>query len=168
MARPLACPVCRITLPAGDTHCPLCGLRIAALPRRTRKASSNVDIATDPAAGATTVDAPISVLQALARGGVSGLALVAAAALVALVVTRGNAFAAGWSNAAFFTGGVAMTVALVLGGVRVRRIVGDLDTMRHRARHGPERYAHDHVRLAIAVAATVSLAAAVVLALAAH
>jgi hypothetical protein len=164
MARPLSCPVCRITLPEGDTHCPRCGLRIAALPRPPRRAAGDTDAATDPNAE----PAPITVAQALSRGAVSGLALVAAAAILALVVTRGNAFAAGWSNAAFFTGGIAMTLALFLGGVRVRRIVGDLDTMRHRARHGPDRYAHDHVRLAIAVAALVSLVAAVLLALAAH
>jgi hypothetical protein len=164
MARPLSCPLCAVTLRDGETNCPRCGLRIAALPRRQRNAGA----ATEPAADGAAVQAPITVSQALARGALSGLALVAAAAIVALIVTRGNAFAAGWSNAAFFTGGVAMTVALALGGIRVRRIMGDLDTMRHRARHGPERYAHDHVRLAIAVAATMSLVAAIILALVAH
>jgi hypothetical protein len=164
MARPLSCPVCRIDLPDGDTHCPRCGLRIAPLPRRARRQSTAVDAS----GGVVAADTPISIPQALVFGLLGGVALVALAALIALAVSRGSAFATALSNAAFFTGGVTMTLAVVLGGVRVRRIVGDVETMRRRALSGGERLVHDHVRLAVGTAAAMPLAVAVALAVAAH
>jgi len=165
MPRPLTCPVCRIAVPEGGTHCARCGLRIAALPRRSRRAPA---VAADASTSAAVAEAPISVVQALARGGLGGLVLVVLAAVVALVVTRGNAFAAGMSNATFFAGGVAVTVAVALGGLRIRRLVGDVETMRRRALHGGDKLAHDHVRLAVAVAGAVPLVVAVILAVVAH
>ncbi|HXA29730.1 MAG TPA: hypothetical protein VN193_13400 [Candidatus Angelobacter sp.] len=165
MPRPLSCPVCRIDLPEGDTHCPRCGLRIAALPRRPRHAVA-ADASTS--AAVDSAGAPLTVAEALSRGALGGVALVLLSALVALVVTRGNAFAAGMSNATFFAGGVTVTAAVVLGGLRIRRVLDSVETMRRRALHGPDRLAHDHVRLAVAVAGGMALVVAVVLAVVAH
>jgi hypothetical protein len=166
MSRPLSCPVCRVDLPAGDTHCPRCGLRIAPLPRRPRGAVAVADASSGTAVD--TAGAPLSVAEALGRGAAAGLALVLASALVALAVTRGSGFLAGMSNATFFAGGIAVTVAVALGGLRIRRLVGDVETMRRRALRGGDRLAHDHVRLAIATAGVVPLAVAVALAVVAH
>lgn len=158
MARPLSCPVCRVNLPPGGTHCPRCGLRIAALPRRPRNRDLS-DTDAETAAAIESGGAPLSVPQALMRGALGGAGLVAVAAVIALAVAR-DSFAAAMSNAAFFAGGITVTVALLLGGLRIRRLVGDLETMRRRAIGGGDRLAHDHVRLAIATSGAVSLAAA--------
>jgi hypothetical protein len=165
MARPLSCPVCRIDLPEGGTHCPLCGLRIAALPRRPRKGQAGVATTAD---GATAEPAPLTLGEAMGRGALGGVALIAVSAVIAFAFTRGSAFAAGMSNATFFAGGIALTVALVLGGLRIRRIVGDVETMRRRALHGGEKLAHGHVRLAIGLAGGMCLAVALLLAVVAH
>lgn len=166
MARPLSCPVCRIDLAPGGTHCPRCGLRIAALPRRPRQR----DLSDSDAAALASIQAEqaITVPQAFARGGLGGAALVVVSAVIALIVTRGDAFAAGMSNAAFFAGGIAITGAVLLGGLRVRRLTGDLETMRRRALGFGPQLAHDHVRLAVGVSGVVSLAVAGVFAAVAH
>jgi hypothetical protein len=162
MARPLSCPVCRINLAPGETHCPRCGLRIAALERKPRQdAGAGVD-------GAAQVAEPPGMGEAMRLGAVAGMALVAAAAAIAFAVTRGSQYAAAFSNAAFFIGGSTMTLAIVLGGVRVRRLVGDLDLMRRRARGGGVHAAPDHVRIGVATAAALPLAVAVALAFVAH
>jgi hypothetical protein len=160
MARPLSCPVCRINLGDGETHCPRCGLRIAALERRPRRE-------VDPDAIAEAAPPP-GMLGAMRLGALAGMALVAAAAVIALAVTRGSQYAAAFSNAAFFIGGSTMTLAVVLGGVRVRRLVGDLDLMRRRARGGGVHAAPDHVRVGVATAAALPLAVAIALAVVAH
>ena len=166
MARPLSCPVCRINVPEGGTHCPRCGLRIAALPRRRPKGLSDADV---EALAAIEAEGPsLTAAQVLGFGVLGGIALVLLSALIALAVTRGNAFAAGMSNAAFFAGGITLTGALLLGGLRVRRLVGDLETMRRRAAGGGEKLAHDHVRLAIAISGVLALAVAGVFAAVAH
>jgi hypothetical protein len=164
MPRALSCPVCRIDLGPGETHCPRCGLRIAPLPRR-RPRAVEADASGGADAGATP---PISMPAALGQGAIAGLALIGFCALVALLVTRGHDFVAGMSNADFFAGGIVLTGALLLGGVRVRRIVGDVETMRRRALHGGERLAHDNVRLAVATAGVLALLAALILAVLAH
>jgi hypothetical protein len=164
MARPLSCPVCRLNLPVGGTHCPRCGLRIAALERRKPSKADMEAIA----AAAIRPRPPITARQALLWGTAAGVVLVALAAVIALAVTRGNAFAAGMSNAAFFTGGIVMTIAVVLGGVRLRRWVGDIEMMRRRALGGGLRAAPDNVRLGVATAAVILLAVALALALVAH
>jgi hypothetical protein len=158
MARPLSCPVCRINLAPGGTHCPRCGLRIAALERRPLS-DADVDALAEAAPG---------MLEAMRQGALAGMALVAAAAVIAFAVTRGSQYAAAFSNAAFFIGGSTMTLAVVLGGVRVRRLVGDLDLMRRRARGGGVHAAPDHVRVGVATAGALPLAVAVALAFVAH
>jgi hypothetical protein len=168
MPRPLSCPVCRIDLPDGGTHCPRCGLRIAPLPRRPRKGATAGGAGTTGAAAIDGTAPPFGVAEALARGGLGGLALIALAALLAFAVTRGSGFVAGMSNASFFLGGIALTTAAILGGLRIRRLVGDVETMRRRALHGGERLAHDNVRLAFGVAGMLALGAALALAVVAH
>jgi hypothetical protein len=166
MARPLTCPVCRVDLAPGGTHCPRCGLRIAALPRRPRHRDlTDADAATIAAVEAAGV--PLTVPQALARGALGAAGLVLVCAVIAAVVAR-DGFAAAMSNAAFFAGGITITAALLLGGMRVRRLVGDLETMRRRAAGGGEKLAHDHVRLAIATSGVLALAVAGVFAALAH
>jgi len=164
MARPLSCPVCRIALPEGGTHCSRCGLRIAALPRRPKHLSD----ADTQALAEVQAAHSLTMAQALSRGAMGGAVLVLASALIALAVTHGNAFAAGMSNAAFFTGGVAVTLAVLLGGLRIRRLVGDIETMRRRALGGGQRLADDLVRLAIGVAGGLALVVAGLLAAVAH
>jgi hypothetical protein len=170
MARALFCPMCRRNLPAGATHCPRCGLRIAALERRPRNrdVQSALATATDSGAAAGAAATPIAVRTALLLGAAGGVLLVGLAALIALLVTHGHAYAVALSNAAFFTGGVTMTLAVVLGGVRVSRLLGDVELMKRRAIEGGQRVAHDHVRLGFATAAALPLAVAVGLAVVAH
>jgi hypothetical protein len=168
MPRPLSCPVCRIDLPDGGTHCQRCGLRIAPLPRRPRKAATASGTDATSAAAIDGTAPPFGLPEALARGGLGGLALVALAALLAFAVTRGSGFVAGMSNASFFLGGIAVTTAVLLGGLRIRRLLGDVETMRRRALHGGERLAHDNVRLAFGAAGMLALGAAVALALVAR
>src|SRR5579884_3646819 len=168
MAASLFCPVCRVHLPAGGTHCARCGLRIAALPRRPKNRDlSDADVEALAAAEAAS-GAPLTLVQALIRGVLGGVVLVLLCSVIALVVTRGNALAAGMSNAAFFGGGIAVSVAVLIGGLRVRRLVGDIETMRQRALGGGQRLAHDHVRLAIGVAGVLALVVAGLLAAVAH
>jgi hypothetical protein len=161
MAR-LVCPMCRRPLPEGDTHCPRCGLRIAALDRPKRNVVAADGVVEE------LVGAPLSVRAALLLGVAGGVVLLGLAAAIALVVSRGNAFATALSNAAFFTGGVTMTIAVALGGIRVSRLLGDVELMKKRARGGGLRAAHDHVRLGFATAAVLPLAVAIGLAAAAH
>jgi hypothetical protein len=177
MAR-LVCPWCRRPLPEGDTHCPRCGLRIAPLERRrTRDVDAALAAAADTGADAGTaglaarngdIDAPLSMRAAFLLGTAGGALLVGLAAAIALAVTHGHAFAVGMSNSAFFTGGVTMTLAVVLGGVRVRRVIGDVELARRRARGERGHAAHDHVRLCVATAAVLPLAVAIGLAATVH
>jgi hypothetical protein len=162
MARPLSCPVCRVNLPAGDTHCPRCGLRIAALERRPKRDAEQV------AEAQRSATQPMSLLRVVLLGVVGGLALSALAMLIALVATRGHTDAAALSNSAFFTGGVTMTLAVALGGIRVSRLLGDVELMKQRARGGGRRAASDRVRLGFGTAAALPLALAIALAAAAH
>src|SRR5260221_10907114 len=131
MARSLSCRVCRINLGEGETHWSRCGLRIAPLPRR------QCGPATGETAGESEV--PLTKAQAFERGALGGVALVLLSAVIALVVTRGDAFAAGMSNATFFVGGIVLTFALLLCGVRIPRLVGDVETMRRPALAGGDR-----------------------------
>ncbi len=165
MAR-LVCPMCRRALPEGDTHCPRCGLRIAALDRPRRRHRAEAE-ALAQAAGAPGATAPPSARSAVLLGVAAGVALVAAAALIAWAVSRGNAFATAMSNAAFFIGGSTATLAVVLGGVRVSRLLGDVELMKRKAR-GERRSAPVHIRLGMGTAAALPLAVAVVLAAVAH
>jgi len=162
MAR-LVCPMCRKALPEGETHCPRCGLRIAALPRRKDR------LAEARATGALLdTGPPLSVRAALLVGAAGGVLLVGLAALIAFLVTHGSAYPTALSNATFFTGGVTMTIAVGLGGFRVSRLLGDVELMKKRARGGGLRAAHDHVRLTFATAALLPLAVAIGLAVGAH
>jgi len=173
MAR-LFCPWCRRHLPDGSTHCPRCGLRIAPLERRQTRdvdaamAASGEGGAVAGVAASATGAAPLSMRTAVLLGAAGGVLLVGLAAGIALAVTGGRTFTVAMSNSAFFTGGVAMTVALVLGGVRVRRVIGDVDLARRRARGEREHSAHNHVRLCIATAAALPLAVAIALAATVH
>jgi zinc-ribbon domain len=172
MAR-LFCPWCRRQLPDGDTHCPRCGLRIAPLERRrTRDVDAALTAAAEGTAGSGTAaslaGAPLSIRTALLLGAAGGAALVGLAAVIALAVTRGQAFTVAMSNSAFFTGGVTMTLAVVLGGVRVRRVIGDVDLARRRARGERGHAVHDHVRVCVATAAALPLAVAIGLAATVH
>jgi len=171
--RRLFCPWCRLALPEGDTHCPRCGLRIAALERPHRRhfeAAQAAQAITGDDGIATTAFSrrPLTVRGALLLGALGGIALLGLAAAIAFAVTRGTDFATGLSNAAFFTGGAVATLALALGGVRVSRLLGDVELMKARARGGGLRAAPDHIRLGFATAAAVPLAVAVALAVAAH
>lgn len=163
MAR-LFCPMCRKALPEGETHCPRCGLRIAALPRRKDRLAE----ARTAGAVAEVTGPPLSVRAALLFGAGVGVLLVGLAALIAFLVTHGSAFPTALSNAAFFTGGITLTLAVGLGGIRVSRLLGDVELMRKRALGGGRRAAHDHVRLFLATAAVLPLAVAVGLAVGAH
>jgi hypothetical protein len=168
--RRLFCPWCRLALPEGDTHCPRCGLRIAALerPRRRHLEAAQAAQAITGTDGTTALSRPLTVRGALLLGALGGVALLGLAAAIAFAVTRGTDFATGLSNAAFFTGGAVATLALALGGVRVSRLLGDVELMKARARGGGLRAAPDHIRLGFATAAAVPLAVAVALAVAAH
>jgi hypothetical protein len=168
MARPLSCPVCRISLPAGGTHCPRCRLRIAPLERRPKNRDLAAALEAAGDSGGVPGTAPLSMRAALLLGLAGGLLLTGVAAVIALVVTRGHTDAAAMSNSAFFTGGVTMTLAVVLGGVRVSRLLGDVELMKQRARGGGLRAAHDHVRLGFGTAAALPLLLAIALAAAAH
>jgi hypothetical protein len=163
MPRGLSCPLCRVALPAGGTHCPRCGLRIAPLERRRKPQDVQAALAAAADAG-TPVAAPRHSLRtAMLLGAMGGVLLVGLAALIAFAVTRGHAYAVALSNAAFFTGGITMTLAVVLGGVRVSRLLGDVELMKQKAR-GEQQRAPGHVRAGFATAAALPLALAVVLA----
>src|SRR5205807_6020742 len=78
----LSCPVCRVHLPADGTHCPRCGLRVAALPRRGPVTAADADA--DPAAAAAA--GGVDWHWVGARGGAAGAAIVLAALVVGLAV----------------------------------------------------------------------------------
>ena len=118
---------------------------------------------------ADIVRTPPSARAALLAGAAGGVILLGIATAIAYAVSRGNAFATTLSNSAFFTGGAAATVALALGGVRMSRLVGDVEQMKERARRGGALHAvHAHIRLGFATAAAVPIAVAIGLAAAAH
>ena len=181
MPRPLSCPVCRVTLPEGGTHCPRCGLRIAALPRRPRRnaaaaAALQADAAGTPAAPAADSDDRLqlhvpalhSVRVAVLWGAAAGVALVGLAAAIAALVSHGHDFGVALSNAMVLAGGSAIAAAVFLGGVRVSRLLGDVELMREKALHGPRAYAHHHLRLSMAAAGIVPLGLGIALAFALH
>ena len=166
MAR-LFCPWCRKALPDGETHCPRCGLRIAALDRPKRRELEALRAGGQGEAAASRTSP--SARAALLAGAAGGIILLGIATAIAYAVSRGNAFATTLSNSAFFTGGAAATVALALGGVRMSRLVGDVEQMKERARRGGALHAvHAHIRLGFATAAAVPIAVAIGLAAAAH
>jgi hypothetical protein len=167
MPRGLSCPLCRIALPAGGTHCPRCGLRIAPLERRPKPKDVQVAIAAAADAGTPVAASQGSLRTAVLVGTLGGVLLVGLAALIAFAVTHGHAYAVALSNSAFFTGGITMTLAVVLGGVRVSRLLGDVELMKQRAR-GEQQRAPDHVRAGFATAAALPLVVALVLAAMAH
>jgi hypothetical protein len=162
MAR-LVCPMCRRALPEGETHCPRCGLRIAALDRPSRRHREQAEAVGLTGAGAPSLSARDAVLYGLA----GGVALVAAAAVIAWAVSR-DAFATAMSNAAFFIGGSTLTLAVVLGGVRVSRLLGDVELMKRKARGEGRRAAPAQLRLGLGTAAALPLAVALALAFVAH
>ena len=155
--------MCRKRLPDGATHCPTCGLRIAALDRAPR----HKDLV-DAGVLAGEQGPPLSIRAALLLGAAGGVLLLGLSAVIALAVARGHEFGTDMSNAAFFTGGVTMTLAVVLGGVRVSRLLGDVELMKKKARGQGRQAAHDHIRLGLATAAALPLAVAIGLAAAAH
>ncbi|TMC51029.1 MAG: hypothetical protein E6J14_00850 [Chloroflexi bacterium] len=150
----LACPVCRVHLPAGGTHCPRCGLRVAALPRRGPVAAADGDA--DPAAAGGAVDWH----WVGARGGAAGAAIVLAAVVVGLAVgVPRRQFLTVVDNAATAAGMAAVVLAVILGGVRISRWAGGV----HRLRGDPGGCARVEIRLAAGLAGIIPLALAVAL-----
>ena len=127
MSARLQCPVDRTPLPEGGTHCPHCGLRVAALPPRRRRAA-NLD-AVEPGP-------PPTARAAARRGLLTGAALAAVLVLAGLVVrATGHDGAAVTGDGCLVVGGLAVVGAAVSDGIRITRW-NEADELRRRVRSG--------------------------------
>jgi hypothetical protein len=115
------CPLCRAHLSAGGAHCPRCGIRVAALPRRR-----DGDGRTPGAPGAPhrwrPPPAPRRPAEAV-RLGLAGGAALLGVALLAAAVTRlagGDAVAA-LGNASLLLGMLCFGAATLAGSLRLTR-----------------------------------------------
>lgn len=108
----LRCPVCRILLPEDGTHCPRCGLRVAALPRRPRPEGAPPPrqwVAAEPRAAA---------LQGVRAG---AIAIVAAAVIGIAVRIAGGPGRAVGGDALFAVVGLLVLAAVIMPGVHIAR-----------------------------------------------
>ena len=154
MAAALRCPVCAVALPEGGTHCPRCGLRVAALERPGPRVERDRPAWAPLLAGT---------LPAALTGVAAGVALLAVFAVVSgLVALDGPRFGDSLGNASVVAGGLLAAVAVVLGGVRIRRWA-EYDDLRRRAR-GEDGPVPGTLRVTLGVAALVLLAVGVALA----
>jgi len=127
MSSRLQCPVDRTPLPEGGTHCPHCGLRVAALPPRRRRGASleAADPGPPPTAGAAAL-----------RGLVTGAALAAVLIVAGLLVrATGHDGAAVTGDGCLVVGGGAIVGAAVSDGIRITRW-NQADELRRRVRSG--------------------------------
>lgn len=148
-----SCPMCRARLPRDATHCPRCGIRVAALDRRPKHAA-------DSAAAAH----PVSPL----RGGLTwAIRLVAADVVVAAAwgIARGG-FLGALDTAAVVSGGLALCLAVALGGVRIFRW-GEYEDLRRHAR-GEAGAGRAGMRISLALGGSACLVLALALAISGH
>ena len=112
------CPLCRAPVPSAATHCPRCGARLAALPRRPR-VEQIPDSDLPPAERAEARRAGVI---ATLRGFVVAVVLTGLCGLLAAVVslTGGSAYAA-FGNSTLAAGGLCICAAAFAGGVRITR-----------------------------------------------
>lgn len=120
----LSCPVDRTLLAEGATHCPRCGLRVAALPRRR-----GGDVA-------ATERPPVTTTEALRRGLLVGTGLTALLVLAG-VVTRlaGGSGSTVTGDGCLVVAGASVLGAAFSGGVRFTRW-SDFEPLKERARSG--------------------------------
>jgi hypothetical protein len=147
-----SCPMCRARLQRDATHCPRCGIRVAALDRRPKHA---ID---------TAVARPASPL----RGGATwALRLVAADVVVAAAwaIARGG-FLSALDTAAVVSGGLALCLAIALGGVRIFRW-GEYEDLRRHVR-GETGAGRGGMRISLALGGSACLVLALALAISGH
>ena len=108
----LRCPVCGIALPEDGTHCPRCGLRVAALPRRPRPEGA-------PPPRRRLAESP----RAAALQGVRAGAIVVVLAAFAGVATRlgGGPGRAVAGDGLLVAAGLLVLAAVLLPGVYIAR-----------------------------------------------
>ena len=113
----LSCPVCRVDLPVDGTHCPRCGLRVAALPRRPRPGRSEGE--DRPPRRRLLAAAPrTAALQGVAAGAAIVAALAALGLLAAAAGGPGRAIA---GDGLFACLSALVLVAALMPGLHVSR-----------------------------------------------
>ena len=123
--------MCRIDLPAGGTHCPRCGLRVAALPRRAR---GGPEPAADRAPRRPILAAVprIAALQGAGAGAAIVVLLVAVGLVTAAAGGPGRALV---GDALLACAGALLLAAVLMPGVHVSRWAAP-EVMRERAATG--------------------------------
>ena len=128
-----SCPVCRIRLAPGQTHCPRCGLRVAPLERRRHGGQPGVAASRPPPPARDVL------LRGLAAGAALAVLCAVAGGLSSLAGRSGTAVA---GNALFAVVALCVIGAALGGGLRVARW-GSAEGLRDRSlgRFGPGRTA---------------------------
>jgi hypothetical protein len=113
------CPVCRARLSAGATHCPRCGIRLAALPRPRRDRGGRAQSLPRWWRPPPVPRRPAEAIRLGLAGGAALLGL----ALLAAAVTRlaGGDPVAALGNASLLLGMLAFGAATLAGGLRLAR-----------------------------------------------
>jgi hypothetical protein len=116
------CPLCRALVPEGSTHCPGCGIRVAALPRLRPDRGGRPPGAAEAARRWRVPPVPQRPAEAV-RLGLAGGAALLAAALLAAAVTRlaGGDPVAALGNASLLLGMLAFGAATLAGSLRLTR-----------------------------------------------
>ncbi|HET9051176.1 MAG TPA: hypothetical protein VFO60_05695 [Candidatus Dormibacteraeota bacterium] len=128
MAARLSCPVCRVDLPEGGTHCPRCGLRVAPLPRRPRPGRPE-GAGRPPRRPALAGTPRAAALQGAAGGGAIVAVLAAVGIAVAAAGGQGRALA---GDVLFACVALLVVAAAVMPGVHASRWAAP-DVLRARA-----------------------------------
>lgn len=118
------CPLCRALVPAESTHCPHCGIRVAALPRSRRHRNGMPGVPGVPGAPGRRRLPPTPRRPAEAvRLGVAGGAALLAVALLAAGLTHlaGGDPVAALGNASLLLGMLAFGAATLAGSLRLTR-----------------------------------------------
>ncbi|GAC1339376.1 MAG: hypothetical protein NVSMB29_06580 [Candidatus Dormibacteria bacterium] len=152
------CPLCRIAILPGQSHCPRCGMRLDPITAAERHPGLDLpDERTRP----TGAD----LAAVVRRGAVYGLGLVLVAAFLAIPFGRGSSYQLAFENAIGIIGGLTLVVAFLMGGIRLGAVRRRLDL---EARMRPETAAAPATRIVVGVAGAVPLGLALLLAVLLH
>lgn len=152
------CPLCRIAILPGQSHCPKCGLRLDPMTNAERHPGLDLpDERSRPSGN--------DLAAVVRRGAVYGLGLLVVAAVLAAALRGSASYQLAFQNAVGIIGGLTLVIAFLMGGVRLGAVRRRLDV---EARMRSETPAAPAARILVAVAGAVPLGVALLLAVLLH